>query len=109
MASTAIKFLADRPGWTTTASTSSAKIPAPPPRPDTLKSMLQALLADRFKLTLHKDDRPVAGYVLSLGKGKPKLKEADGSGESGCKAQPQTLPPATPGVLNVPLTAVRLP
>ena len=83
-----------------------ARIPAPPPPLDTLKSMLQTLLADRFKLTLHKDTRPVAGYVLSMGKGKPKLKEADGTGETGCKSQPQTLPPATPGVLNLPMTAV---
>lgn len=83
-----------------------AKIPSPPPSLDTLKSMLQALLAARFKLTLHKDTRPVAGYVLSMGKGKPKLKEADGTGETGCKSQPQTLPPATPGVLNLPMTAI---
>jgi len=32
-----------------------AKIPSPP-----LKSMLEVLLADRFKLTLHKDTKPVA-------------------------------------------------
>jgi uncharacterized protein (TIGR03435 family) len=67
-----------------------AKAP-PGTSPETVKLMLQALLADRFKLVVHKDTRPIQGFVLSLGKGKPKLKEADGSGEPGC--QPQPLPP----------------
>ena len=48
----------------------------PSTRPETLRLMLQSLLADRFKLTIHNDSRPVTGLVLSLGKGKPKLKEA---------------------------------
>ncbi len=29
--------------------------------PETIKLMLQALLADRFKLALHKDTRPLPG------------------------------------------------
>jgi uncharacterized protein (TIGR03435 family) len=81
-----------------------AKIPSKTSPQDTLKLMLQALLADRFKFVLHKDTRPVAGFVLSMGKGKPKLKEADPSGETGCKPQPQALPAPTPGVPNVPMT-----
>lgn len=65
---------------------------APPKMPDadTLKLMLQSLLADRFKLAVHKDTQPFTGLVLSPGKGKHKLKEADGKGETGCKLQPQT-------------------
>jgi uncharacterized protein (TIGR03435 family) len=61
------------------------------------KSMLQALLADRFKLAVHKDTKPLEQYVLSLGKGNPKLKEADASGKKGCEPQPrpQNLPPGT--------------
>jgi uncharacterized protein (TIGR03435 family) len=39
--------------------------------------MLQALLADRFKLLIHKDTKPMDAFVLMEGKGKPKLKEAD--------------------------------
>src|SRR5262249_11501705 len=38
---------------------------------------------------------PVSGFVLSMGKAKPKLKEPDSSGETGCKRQPP--PPPTPG------------
>jgi len=60
--------------------------------PETLKLMLQALLADRFKLVVHKDSRPMDAFVLAMGKGKPKLKEADGSGAPGCQPQPMTAP-----------------
>src|SRR5437764_7834940 len=53
-----------------------AKVPNGTAPAETLKLMLQSLLAERFKLVVHKDTRPVDGFVLSLGKGKPKLKEA---------------------------------
>jgi len=32
--------------------------------PETLKLMLQALLADRFKLVVHNDTQPISGFVL---------------------------------------------
>ena len=48
------------------------------------KLMLQSLLKDRFKLTLHQDTKPLPTWALMVGK-KLQLKEADGSGESGCK------------------------
>ena len=35
--------------------------------------MLQSLLADRFKLVLHKDTKPMPSYILTVG-GTPKLK-----------------------------------
>ncbi len=54
--------------------------------PETAKLMLQALLADRFKLVVHRDSHSLAGFALTVGKnGHPKLKEADGSGDTGCK------------------------
>ena len=56
---------------------------------DSVKEMLQALLADRFSLKVHKDTKPLPVYVLTVGK-KPMLKEADGSGDTGCKAQSDT-------------------
>jgi len=64
--------------------------------PETQKLMLQALLADRFKLVAHKDTRPLPTYVLTAGK-KPQLKEADGSGDTGCKPQTSSAPPPPPG------------
>lgn len=78
-----------------------AKAP-PATSPETVKLMLQALLADRFKLVVHKDTRPIQGFVLSVGKGKPKLKPADGSGEPGCQFQP----PLRPGPDFVPPNVV---
>ncbi len=45
-----------------------AKAP-PATSPQTIKLMLRGLLADRFKLVIHKDARPIQGLVLSVGKG----------------------------------------
>ena len=66
----------------------SAKAPPSTPQ-ETIKLMLQALLADRFKLVFHKDTKPLPAFALTLGNGKPKLKEADGSGNPECQYQPQ--------------------
>lgn len=48
------------------------------------KQMLQALLEDRFRLAAHTDTRPLDAYSLTVGRGKPKLKEASGQGAPGC-------------------------
>jgi len=50
---------------------------------ETLRGMLQSLLADRFKLVLHTDTRPFPGLALTEDKN-PKLKDSDGSGQPGC-------------------------
>lgn len=73
--------------------------------PDTQKLMLQSLLADRFKLVVHNDSKPVAGLALSLGKSKHKLKEADPAGTPGCQSQNVPAPPNTggPGQLILPM------
>ena len=44
---------------------------------DRIPAMLQALLAERFKLVAHKEDRPRPVYALVVDKGGPKLKEAN--------------------------------
>jgi uncharacterized protein (TIGR03435 family) len=56
--------------------------------PQMLRLMLQALLAERFRLVVHMDQKPMTAYVLSVGSGKPKLKESENSGPSGCQRQP---------------------
>lgn len=61
----------------------SAKLPGDI-TPDSLRLALQALLEDRFGLVAHPDSRPMQAYLLTAGK-KPLLKEAAGSGESGCR------------------------
>ena len=49
------------------------------------KLMLQALLADRFNLAFRREERPLSAYALTAPKGSQKLKEADGSGDTGCR------------------------
>jgi uncharacterized protein (TIGR03435 family) len=53
---------------------------------DTLRLMLRALLAERFKLATHMEDRPVEGYTLTAPK--PKLKKAEPSNRTECKDGP---------------------
>ena len=62
-----------------------AKVPAGT-SPDSQKLMLQSLLADRFKLAIHKDTKPLPTYALVAGK-KPQLKQAEGTEDSGCKPE----------------------
>ena len=66
--------------------------------PDNVKPMLRALLADRFKLLVHEDTRPLSAFVLTVGSGKPKMDVASGSGAPGCEGQPPPQPPE-PGTI----------
>jgi uncharacterized protein (TIGR03435 family) len=50
-----------------------------------MRPMLQALLADRFKLVVHPDRKLMPVYALVAGK-RLLIKESAGGGESGCKA-----------------------
>ena len=43
-----------------------------------IMTMLQSLLADRFKLALHRETRTIAAYVLEVDKKGPKLAKAEG-------------------------------
>ncbi len=53
----------------------SAKMPPGTPK-DQVPAMLQALLADRFKLALHRETKDQRAYFLVVGKNGPKLKPA---------------------------------
>jgi uncharacterized protein (TIGR03435 family) len=55
--------------------------PAAPAVEDQLRLMLQTLLADRFKLTFHRQAQDIAGYAIVAGKNGPKLTAAEGGGE----------------------------
>jgi len=46
--------------------------------PDQLKPMIQALLAERFKLTLHRETKELPVYALVVAKNGPKLQEVEG-------------------------------
>ncbi len=44
--------------------------------PQQVQTMLQALLADRFKLVAHKETQEIQAYTLTIGKGGSKMEEA---------------------------------
>jgi uncharacterized protein (TIGR03435 family) len=75
---------------------------------ETLKLMLQALLADRFKLVVHNDTKAIPGFVLTLGKGKPKFKEPQPSAKTGCeRGLPTPIAAAVAGgQISVPLVNI---
>jgi uncharacterized protein (TIGR03435 family) len=56
---------------------------APTASADTLRVMVQSLLADRFGLKVHTESQPVTVYALTVNKSK--LKDAEPSGRSTCK------------------------
>ncbi len=65
------------PDWmTNTRFAISAKLP-PGASPDEIPEMLQALLADRFKLEIRREMKEQNVYVLSAGNGAVKLKRAE--------------------------------
>lgn len=64
------------PGWIDTEHYDVVAKFAPDTPADTLWLMLQNLLADRFKLTAHHEQKPVSVYALLVGKNGPKLKNA---------------------------------
>ena len=60
-----------------------AKAPAGTPQ-TALQPMLQALLADRFKLAIHNDTKPLPIFALIAGK-RPLIKESAGPGDAECR------------------------
>jgi uncharacterized protein (TIGR03435 family) len=66
-------------------------------RTDREMSMLQALLADRFKLAVHREMRETPVYALVVGKGGPKLENADIE-EKDCPVTPDG-PPSRDGAV----------
>jgi uncharacterized protein (TIGR03435 family) len=66
------------PGW---LSTTTFDITAKPPagyKHDQLQFLLRNLLADRFKLAVHHETKPISAFALVVAKGGPKLHEAAG-------------------------------
>jgi len=58
--------------------------PLPPPLSIGLE-MLNNLLIDRFGLKTHREQREITVYVLTAGKGKPKMTAAKDSDRTDCK------------------------
>ena len=59
---------------------------APGTSAETLRLMLQTLLADRFDLVVKPGTQLVPGYILSKAKGELKLKPAGATGNLGCQS-----------------------
>lgn len=51
--------------------------------------MLQSLLADRFKMTIHRESRELPVYALVVSKGGPAMRASKVSGEPGCVVKRQ--------------------
>jgi len=58
----------------------NAKSSGPVPT-ERLRQMTQTLLAERFKLTFHKETKEMPAYVVTVAKGGHKLKQSEGEGE----------------------------
>jgi len=76
------------------------------------KLMLQSMLADRFKLVVRKDSKPMPAWALTVTK-KSLLKEADGATQTGCdfnvtRNAPPPPPPPSGGSPSPP-QAIQLP
>jgi uncharacterized protein (TIGR03435 family) len=54
---------------------------------DDVKQMLLNLLADRFKLVIHTENRLLPAYLITAPEGGSKMKQSDGSATPGCKSQ----------------------
>lgn len=67
--------------------------PEEPVSDEQARSMLQALLADRFHLKVHREARQLPVYELTVAKNGPKLKEAS---DSKCVAPPSGPPSGPP-------------
>ncbi len=69
-----------------------AKVPQGATKDD-VKLMLQNLLADRFKLTLHREKKDMPMYALLVAKNGPKLKESPPDDPNANDAAPAPLDP----------------
>jgi uncharacterized protein (TIGR03435 family) len=56
-----------------------------PTAEDQLKLMLRSLLADRFKLAFHYEEKALIEYVLVVAKNGPKFRQAEGDGKGNVK------------------------
>ena len=81
------------PDWTmTTRFDLRATVPAGTTK-EQFATMMQNLLADRFKLVAHRETREIQRYELAVAKNGPKFKEAGGSARSRTHARaPETRP-----------------
>ena len=82
------QFQVSGPGWLTSERYDiTAKAAGAAPE-DQLRLMLRSLLADRFKVAAHTEQKVMPYYLLTVAKGGPKFKESDTEGEPVLSAGP---------------------
>lgn len=79
-------FQVSGPDWLNTERYDIAAKAAGQSAEDQLRAMMQTLLADRFKLALHRATKETQAYVLVVGKGGSKLVESKSDGDSDIQA-----------------------
>ena len=67
-----------------------AKAAGPASEPEQ-RAMLQTLLADRFKLAVHRQTKEMSAMLLVVGKGGPKLQESKTEGDSSIQPQQKSM------------------
>ena len=74
-----LKQIVGAPAWYETDKYDITAVPDTPGAPNgaQLKSMVRKLMADRFKLTFHKEKRELSVYVLTVAKTGPKMTKGD--------------------------------
>jgi uncharacterized protein (TIGR03435 family) len=70
------------PSWMPTTHFDIVAKAAGPATDDEMRAMMQTLLASRFQLTLHRENKEMAGMALLLNKGGSKMKASEDNGES---------------------------
>lgn len=74
--------------------------------PATTKLMLRSLLADRFKLVIRNEDKPMNAWVMSAARPGPQLKPSSGGGPTNCNGQPSDGPNTVLLCKNVSMAAL---
>lgn len=72
------------------------------PNLDEQMSMLRKLLADRFKLTFHREPKELSFYALTIAKGGSKLKESAASPDASPGGPPPLIFVLSPGEVSLP-------
>ena len=85
-----------------------AKIPKGATK-EQFQMMLQNLLAERFKLTLHRETKELPIYALVVGKGGPKMKETVDDDAARAGRPQRKAGPGGPSASAPPLRRLRLP
>jgi uncharacterized protein (TIGR03435 family) len=70
------------------------------------KLMLRSLLADRFKLVTHNEDKPMSAWVMTVTKPGPQLRQAAGAGPTNCNGQPGEPPNSVIACKNITMAVI---